>query len=93
MILETQTLLPMWWLTVVLPLGLASAWLARVHEGSRRQSASQWMFLVLLALVGATTLGAAITTPAWCLVCGTTLAVMVLAAVWDFSSGRKAAVR
>lgn len=93
MILETQMCLPLWWVSAVLPLGLASAWLARVHEGSRNQSTAQWMFVVLLALVGATTIGAAAATPAWCLTCGTTLAIMVLAAIWDFSSGRKAYAR
>jgi hypothetical protein len=51
------------------------------------------LFLLLFALVGVTTLSAAMTSPAWCLVCGTTLAVMLLAAVWDFDNGKTALAR
>ncbi len=93
MIAEFEPFLPLWWYAVVQGIGLGSAWFARLHVGSRRQSAMQWLFLLLMALVGATTLAAALTSPAGCLVCGTTLAVMVLAAVWDFDKGRKALVR
>jgi hypothetical protein len=91
--LEVRPFLPLWWLAGVQTLGLASAWFARIHQGSHRQSGSQWLFLTLLALVGATTLAAALTSPAGSVVCGTTLAVMVLTAVWDFDSGRKALAR
>ena len=65
--------------------GLASAWLARVGEGSARQAHYQGAFLVLLALMGLTTVAAAVWGPGPCLMSGTTLAVMVLAATWDFS--------
>jgi hypothetical protein len=93
MLLETRPFLPIWWLAAVQCLGLTCAWLARVHQGSRRQSSWQWLFLLLFALVGVTTLSAAMTSPAWCLVCGTTLAVMLLAAVWDFDKGKTALAR
>ncbi|HEY1603509.1 MAG TPA: hypothetical protein VGG64_28155 [Pirellulales bacterium] len=93
MLHEVRPFLPLWWLAAIQILGLASAWLARVHQGSHRQPASQWVFLLLMALVGATTLAAALTSPSGSVVCGTTLAVMVLAAVWDFDYGRKAMAR
>ncbi|MBI2827048.1 MAG: hypothetical protein HYX69_20435 [Planctomycetia bacterium] len=93
MILEIRPFLPLWWLIVIQPLGLASAWMARVHEGSRHEAHCQRAFLVLLLAVGVTTLAAALTGPGSCLVSGTTLAIMVLAAVSDFDKGKKALAR
>ena len=89
MLTEFKPFLPLWWIAAIQALGLASAWYARVHQGSHRQSASQFVFLLLLALVGATTLAAAVTSPAGSVVGGTTMAAMVLATVWDFHGGRK----
>jgi len=75
---EFRPFLPLWWFATVQILGLASAWFARMHQGSHRQASFHAVFFLLLALVGATTLVAAITSPAGSLVTGTTLATMVL---------------
>jgi len=86
---ELRPFLPLWWFATVQILGLMSAWFARVHQGSHRQSAYNSVFYLLLAVVGATTIVAAITSPTGSIVTGTALAVMVLTTVWDFHSGRK----
>ena len=44
----------------------------------------------LLAAVGFTTLAAAVTCPDTCVMTGTTLAVMLMAVIWDFDKGKKA---
>jgi|GEM_PF-4167011 len=90
MLSDIELFLPSWWLTVIQPLGLASAWLARVQVGSRRQAHYEWVFLALLFMVGSTTLVAALTCPDTCVMTGTTLALMLLAVIWDFDKGKKA---
>lgn len=90
MLSEIPFFLPPWWLALIQPLGLASAWLARVQVGSRRQAHFEWVFLTLLGLVGFTTLAAAVTCPDTCVMTGTTLAIMLLAVIWDFDKGKKA---
>lgn len=64
--------------------GLTSAWWARLHERSHRQALSQWLFFVFLALIGVTTMTSLVFDTRYWLTSGTTLSVMVLAAVWDF---------
>ena len=65
--------------------GLVSAWLARFSEGSPRQTYCQWFFMACLGLVGfSIMLSMAFGTRYW-LASGTTLSVMILAAIWDFS--------
>jgi hypothetical protein len=64
--------------------GLASAWLARLSEGSKSQAPCQWLFFACLGLIGLLTLATIGLGPGYSLACGTTLAVMVLAAIWDF---------
>ena len=49
-----------------------------------------WLFFLSMAAVGLTTIAAALTSPTGSVVCGTTLAAMVLTTVWDFDNGRKA---
>ena len=72
-------------LAAVQVLGLASAWLARLSENSRRQSSCQWLFLACLALVGGSTIVAlGLGSGCW-LVCGATFSLMVLAVTCDFS--------
>jgi hypothetical protein len=63
--------------------GLASAWLARMSEGSPHQAPCQWLFCALLAVVGATAMFSIALGTGW-LASGGTLSVMVLAAIWDF---------
>jgi hypothetical protein len=68
--------------------GLASACLARLSEGSPREASCQWIFFALLALTGGATMTTfALGTGHW-LSPGTTLSVMVLAAIWDFRAHR-----
>jgi hypothetical protein len=70
-------------LSVIQIAGLASAWLARMSEGSSHQAPFQWLFFALLAVVGATTMGSIAVGTGW-LASGGTLSIMVLAAIWDF---------
>lgn len=66
--------------------GLVSACLARVGERSVFQRTCQTVFYVLLTLVGLTTVAAVSCVPQSGMLSGATLAVMVLAAVWDFGA-------
>jgi hypothetical protein len=78
-----------WGLAAVHLLGIGSAWLARVSEGTNRQLTLQLLFLLLLILVALGTWPALMIGRGQCLASGTTLAIMVLMVVWDFSSGRQ----
>jgi hypothetical protein len=71
-------------LAVIQVIGLASACLARMGEGSIRQASSQRLFLGCLAMVGAGTMIALAIGPGACVASGATMAVMVLTATWDF---------
>jgi hypothetical protein len=73
-----------WTLGFIQIAGLASAWLARLSEGSRRQASCQWLFVACLALIGVTTMASVALGPRYWLASGITLSVMVLAAIWDF---------
>ena len=68
--------------------GFASAWIARLIGGSRRQIAAQLVFFLLLCAVGMLTIYAWQFGLGYWLVSGTTLAIMVLIAVCDFSHCR-----
>ncbi len=72
--------------------GLASAWYARIGEGSKHQVTSQLLFFICLGLVGGATIGALLTSPGTCVMTGATLPIMVLGATWDFSAGKRAMV-
>jgi len=73
-----------WILAVVQAVGLLSTWLARSSVGCRGQRPCQWLFLSCLLLVGlGTVLAMAISAAHWLFSAGT-LALMILAAVWDF---------
>lgn len=65
-------------------IGLVSAGLARICEGSKAQTSCQYLFLFCLALVGAAAFGSFSLEPGAWVHCGITLSLMVLAAVWDF---------
>jgi hypothetical protein len=65
-------------------IGLLSALLARLSEGSSQQSWCHWLFVSCLAVIGIATMAfVAAGTKHW-LPSGATLSLMVLAAVWDF---------
>jgi len=69
-------------------LGLASAWLARIGEGSPRQGSFQRLFLGCLGVVGVAGILSLELPPGYWLSCGATLALMVLAATCDFHTTR-----
>lgn len=73
-------------LAAVLFVGLVGACVARLGEGSLRQTPCQCVFLCCMALVGAAALASACVGPGACLTSGTTLAVMVLGATYDFGT-------
>jgi hypothetical protein len=78
-------------LWALLGLGLLSAAMTRAKEGSVHQGLTQRLFLVCLGLVGlATIVFLLVNCDAW-LSSGTTLSLMVLAAVCDFRPGRQRA--
>lgn len=64
--------------------GLASACLARLSEGSIRQTSAQRICLGCLALVGAATMMSMLISPGASVLSGAAMSVMVLTAVWDF---------
>lgn len=80
--LETSFLA--WLLGLIQVAGLASAWLARLSEGSSRQASCHRLFVGCLALVGAMTMAFVALGERYWLATGATLSVMVLAAIWDF---------
>jgi hypothetical protein len=80
-----------WGLTVMLALGLVSAWFARLSEQFRCPALLRGAFLALLILVGATTLVSAWLGSGWWLGCGATLSLMVLTVTCDFRRTQAAA--
>ena len=79
-----------WFLTALQALGLASAWLARVSEGSRFQAACQSLFLLCLCLLGVATAAALTIGPGSCMSCGLTLSIMCVGVICDFQGARHA---
>lgn len=71
-------------------LGLTSAAVARLSEGSSRQRSGQRLFLACLGLVGAATVVSVFLGPGCWLSSGTTFSLMVLGATCDFNHSRKA---
>ena len=74
-----------WFLGFIQIAGLASAWLARLNEGSPQQAWWHRLFVGCLALVGLSTMVFVIFGARYWLVSGATLSAMILAAVWDAS--------
>jgi hypothetical protein len=77
-------------LGLIQTMGLVSAALARLSEGTPHERASQRFFLISMALVGMSTLCGFLIGPAYWLTNGTTLSAMILAATCDFSHARRA---
>ncbi len=73
-----------WFLGFIQMFALVSAWLARLNEGSRNQASWHGLFLALLAVMGLVTMATVPLGPPYWLPSGATLAIMVLAAIWDF---------
>jgi hypothetical protein len=78
-----------WLLSTLLVLGLGSACLTRLGEGSPRQPVYQRVFCGFLVLVAAATIVMLGLGPAGWLPSGGTLALMVLMAISDFSEHRQ----
>ncbi|MBX9792168.1 MAG: hypothetical protein K2Y37_24870 [Pirellulales bacterium] len=72
-------------------LGVLSSISVRRCAGTGREPLVQFSFFVWLTLVGLSTIASALFAPGYCLVCGTTLAIMVLTAIWDTRPAEPAA--
>ncbi len=81
----------LWLFAAAQLLGVASAWHARLSEGSPHQVISQWMFFGILPLMGVATMIAFAVGPGCWLACAATLSVMVLTVTLDFRGSREAA--
>ena len=81
-----------WLFGIVQAIGLTSACVARLSQGSRRQTSCQRAFFGSLAVVGGAGIFSLDLGPGCWLVSGTTLSLMVLIAVWDFGQSRQAAL-
>ncbi|HET6882621.1 MAG TPA: hypothetical protein VFI31_20810 [Pirellulales bacterium] len=75
----------LWCLATVQFLALTSACLARLAEGSLRETRYQWLCLGCLALAGMATLASLVVGPTTCVFSGAALAVTILTATWDLS--------
>ena len=73
-------------------LGLASALVARLTEGSCCQATTQQIFFACLALVGMATMFLLGMRPGYWLSSGATLSLMVLAATCDFRHARRPSI-
>ncbi len=84
--------LPAYWTFIAIQvIGAASACLARLSEGSRRQALCQLAFFAILPLLGAASLVSMAVGPGCWICCSVTLAFAVLMVTCDFRSGSKAA--
>jgi hypothetical protein len=85
-----QPSINLWVMFSVQLVGFVCAWLARFSEGSKHQTRCQWLFMLSLVAMGSMTMAAAIgLQPPYWLAPATTLALMILVAICDFShSGR-----
>jgi hypothetical protein len=72
-------------------LGVLSACLARLSEGSCCQTVGQCMFVGVLTLMGAATMVALAIGPGCWVACSATLSVMILTVTCDFRGSREAA--
>lgn len=88
--MPVEPLVATWCLVVIQVLGLACAAFARLGEGSVHQTALQRLFVMSMVLVGLSTVAATLVGPVACLVSGTTLAMMMLAATYDSGAARRA---
>lgn len=75
-----------WCLAAVHAIGLLSACLTRMSEGSVGQARFQRLFVCCLALTGLATTASLALGPHTCMVSGATLVVTILTATWDVGS-------
>jgi hypothetical protein len=81
----------LWLLIAAQLLGVISACIARLSEGSPRQALSQGTFFGALSLMGAATIVALAVGPGCWVACSASLALMVLTVTCDFRGSREAA--
>jgi hypothetical protein len=81
----------LWFLVAAQGFGVATAWLARLSEGSCCQTFAQCLFFGILPIMGVVTALAFAVGPGCWLACSATLAVMVLTVTCDFRGSREAA--
>jgi hypothetical protein len=79
-----ETSLLGWTMGLLQVVGLLSAWLTRLNEDSPRQTWCHGLFVSCLVLIALTTMAFVATGAHHWLPSGATMAIMVLAAVWDF---------
>lgn len=77
-----------WFLIALQLTGLVSTWLTRLSEGCCYHGLFQVAFLILLPLIGGTTIFALTFGSISWLASGSTLAVMVVSAVWGSERSR-----
>lgn len=82
----------LWTLIAVQMLGLFSALLSRLGDGSPGEGHCQCFFIFCLALVGSTTIASMSLGPGAWLTCGATLSIMVVVALYDCGSAKEIAV-
>ena len=78
-----------WILLAVEAIGLTSASLVRLSAGCRSHQSCQWLFFACLALVGCGSVVAMVVSPMCWLLSGGTLAMMIVAVVWDRSQNTR----
>ena len=79
---------PLWIWVGLQFVGISSAWIARLSEGSAHQTRCQWLFLISLFLIGLATIAALWQRPGYWLGLAITLASMILVAICDFRRHR-----
>ena len=82
----------LWTVIGVQILGLFSALLSRLGDGSPGEGRCQCFFIFCLALMGAITITSMSLGPGAWLTCGATLSIMVLIALYDCGAGKEIAV-
>jgi hypothetical protein len=81
----------LWILGCVQLVGMTSAWVARLSEGSQHQALCQRFFFVALLLMGLTTAATAASHHSMWLISAVTLAISLLVVICDFRhAGRSA---
>ena len=80
----------LWTLATVQLLGMSSAWLARLTEGSAHQNRCQRLFFFSLIAVGAATMISLRMPPLYWLFSAVIFTLMIMVVVCDFSRHRRA---
>lgn len=70
-------------LVIIQIFGVCSAIGVRRYAGTCHEQFAQFSFFGWLTLVGLSTIGSALFASSYCLICGASLSIMVLTAIWD----------